>query len=166
MAQSLSEKIAADFKNALAQKDTVAIGTLRLLNAAVISQEKEKRYKLSRQNLPESELIKQSKLTDEELLLVIGSEAKKRKEAILAFEKGGRQDLVSREKEELAVLERYLPAQLSDQELRQIVTMAIKEVGAKEPKDMGKVMAKIMPQVKGQADGQRVSGLVRHLLTR
>lgn len=165
MSRTLKDKITLDFKNALARKEEAGIRTLRLLNAAILNKQKEKRYKLSKQNLSEADLEKQSQLIDEELLQVIASETKKRKESISAFEKGGRPDLVQREKEELAVLECYLPLPLPDEELRQIVTSAIKELGAKGPKESGKVMAKIIPQIKGRADGQKVSVLVKSALS-
>ncbi|MEK0366298.1 MAG: GatB/YqeY domain-containing protein, partial [Nitrosopumilus sp.] len=101
--------------------------------------------------MSEKDLIKESQLTDEEIVEVISFEAKKGKEAILEFKKGERQDLVGKEKKELEILQKYLPEQLSEEEIKKLVKEAIKKVGAQEIKDTGKVMAEMMPQVKGKA---------------
>ncbi|GAH84058.1 unnamed protein product, partial [marine sediment metagenome] len=96
---------------------------------------------------------RKSELTDEEVIEVISSEVKKRKEAILEFEKGERKDLVEKEKKETEVLKKYLPEQLSEQEIKKLVKVAIETVEAQNLKDMGKVMAELIPQVKGKAEG-------------
>lgn len=163
---SLKDKIQKDLKAALMEKKEAAVLALRMLGAAVINKEKEKRYKISKEkpDLKEADLDKESRLTDEEILEVIASEAKKRKESIAEFEKGGRQDLVKKEKAELEVLQKYLPEQMSEAEIKKLVKEAIDKVGAKEMKDMGKVMAELMPKIKGRADGQLVSKIVKELL--
>lgn len=93
------------------------------------------------------------------------SEAKKHKESIEAFEKGGRKDLVEKEQKELEILQRYLPEQLSGEEIRKLVQEAIVSASASSAKDIGKVMAVLIPQVKGRADGAFVSTIVRQLLS-
>ena len=90
--------------------------------------------------------------------------AKQRKEAIEMYEKGGRQDLVEKEKAELAVVESYLPKQMSEEEIRELVKEAIEATGASSPKDIGKVMQHVMPKVKGRADGSVVNKIVREML--
>ncbi len=162
----LKEKIQKDLEEALKKKDEIIVSVLRMLLAAILNKEKEKRYKLSREKpeLTEEELEKESQLTDEEVIQVISSEIKKRKESILEFEKGERQDLVEKEKKEIEVLKKYLPEQLSEEEIKKLVKVAIETVEAKEPKDMGKVMAELIPQVKGKADGATVSKIVKELL--
>ena len=109
-------------------------------------------------------LEEESQLIDEEIIQVLQSEIKKRKEAILEFEKGERQDLVNKEKAEMDILQKYMPEQLSEEEIKKIVKTAIEKVGAKEPRDMGKVMGELMPKVKGRADGGIVSRIVKELL--
>ena len=98
------------------------------------------------------------------MLEVISSEVKKHKESISGFEKGERQDLVEKEKRELEILQKYLPEQISEEEIKEIAKEAIQETGAKEIKDMGKVMADIMPKIKGRADGSQASKIVKELL--
>ena len=164
---TLKERIQNDLMEALKTKRELAASTLRMLNAAILNKEKEKRYKIAKAEpeLTEKELIKKSQLIDEEVIDVISSEAKKRKEAILEFEKGGREDLVKKEKKEMEILEKYLPEQLSEEEIRKLIKETIKKVGAKEQKDIGKVMAELMPKLKGKADGSLVSKIVKELLT-
>jgi len=163
---SLKEQIQQDLNSAIKGKKKIEVSTLRMLNAQILNKEKEKRYKLSKEKpeLTEEELEKESQLTDEEVIEVISSEIKKRKESILEFEKGERQDLVEKEKKEIEVLKKYLPEQLSEEEIKKLVKVAIETVEAKEPKDMGKVMAELMPQIKGKADGATVSKIVKELL--
>lgn len=163
----MKTKIAEDLKKALLSQDILRVATLRMLLAAVVNKEKEKRYKLSRENpnLSQDQLAKQSELKDQEVLDVVVSEAKKRKESIEAFEKGGRKDLVAKEQAELKVLEEYLPEQLPEEEIQKLVKEAITKTGATSQKDMGKIMAVLMPRVKGRADGALVSRIVQELLT-
>ena len=103
-------------------------------------------------------------LADAEVLKLLSTLAKQRKESIQAFADGGRQDLKQKEEAELKLIQKYLPAQLSETELGSIVEKAIQEVGAEGSKDMGKVMKAVMSQVAGQADGKFVNEIVRKKL--
>ena len=149
----LKENLEKDLRESVKGRKEIASLTLRLLLAAILSKEKEKRYK-----------TKEEKLTDEEVLEVIFSEAKKRKEAIREYEKAERKELAEKEKKELEVLSKYLPEQLSEEEIKSIIQEAIKETEPKGLKDMGKVMVQAMPKLKGRADGSQVSRMVRDLL--
>ena len=164
---NLRSSIQEGIKEALKAHDQLRVGTLRFLFASIVNKEKEKRYKLSKENpkLSQEQLAKQSELQDQEVLGVVASEAKKHRESIEAFEKGGRKDLVAKEQAELKILEVYLPEQLAEEAVRRLVQEAIATSGAKSPQDMGKVMAVLMPKVKGRADGALVSKIVKDLLT-
>jgi len=148
------------------QKDTVTMGTLRMLLSSIANKEIEKRSGIAKQNenMSAEELDEKSQLTDEEVQQVISSEVKKRREAAEAFEKGGRPELAQNEKEEMAVLRKYLPEQLPEEEIRKLVKEAIEQTGAASAKDMGKVMSASMPKVKGRADGNQVNAIVKELL--
>jgi len=163
----LKDKIQSDLTQALKRGDEITRSTLRMLLAAILSKEKEKRYKISKgePKLTEKELTEKSCLTDEEVIEVISSEIKKRKEAILGFEKGERKELAEKEKSEMEILGKYLPEQLSEEEIERLVKEAIEEVGAEDIKDMGKVMAVLMPKVKGKADGNIISRTVKEFLS-
>jgi len=163
---TLKEKIQNDLKEAVKKKEELKSSVLRMLSAAILNNEKEKRYKLSKTKpeFTEKDLEKESQLIDEEAIEVISSEIKKRKESILEFEKGKRQDLVEKEKKELEILEKYLPEQLSEEEIKKFAQEMIEKVGAKEMKDIGRVMAELMPKIKGKADGGLVSKIVKELL--
>lgn len=180
---SLKEKIKEDFKKALKEKKETEISTLRMLRAAVVNREKEKRYKISKDYYPPTaptalpprrapkpdlkvkDLEKESQLTDEEIIEVIFSEIKKRKEAIAQFEKGKREDLVEKEKKEMGILIKYLPEQISEEEIKKLAKETIEKIRAKSTKDLGKVMGQLMPQVKGKAEGSLVSKIVTELLS-
>ena len=163
---TLKQKIQQDTKLALKEKREIEVSTLRMLLSAAVNKEKEKRYKISKEkpDLSGEELEKESQLVDDEVIEVVSSEVKKRKEAILEFEKGKRQDLVEKERRELEILQKYLPEQLSEEEIRELAKEAIDKIGAKELKEMGKVMAELMPKIKGKADGGLVSKIVKELL--
>ncbi len=148
----LKEKIEQDFKEALKSKEEGKIRALRLLKAAITNKEK-------------SRPVSDGPLDDLEVQQVLSAEAKKRREALEIYEKANRQDLAAKEKEELEILQKYLPSQLSDQELSKIVAEVIKETKAISVKDMGKVMAKVMVQVKGRAEGSKVSEMVKAKLS-
>ena len=152
----LKEEIKLKLNSALREKKTLEVSVLRQLLAALLNKEKEKRFK--------SKEEKEAQLTDEEVMEVISSEAKKRRESIVEFGKGNRKDLADKEKEELDILAKYLPEQMSEEEIRKLVKEAIEKTGASEMKDMGKVMQELMPQVKGKADGNLVSKIVKDLL--
>lgn len=104
--------------------------------------------------------------TDEDVLAVIQKEAKQHRDSIEQFKTAGREELVEKEEKELALLQKYLPEQLSEDDVRQLVIDAIKQTGATSPADMGKVMGALMSQTKGKADGGMVSKLVREELSR
>ena len=162
----LREQIQADLKEAMFAKEEEKVTTLRLLFAALENKEKESRYAASKKNpdaTPE-ELDAESQISTEELMDVLGAEAKKRRESIEAFEKGERQEMADKEKRELAILTAYLPEQLSEEEIAGLVTKAIAEVGASDIKDMGKVMAQLSQETKGKADGALVSRIVKEQL--
>lgn len=138
----LIEKIDSDLKHAMKEKNEVVVSTLRMLKAAVKNKEIEKKVK----NLPE-----------EDLLDIIQKQVKQRKDSISDFEKANRQDLVKKEKGEILILEQYLPRQLTEVELKDLVQKAIQKTGAKSKADVGKIMKEVMPQVVGKADGKAVN---------
>jgi len=169
----LQEKINQDIKQAMQSKEELLLLVLRGISAAIHNKEIEKRTKLSKtpafaEASADKEKLKkleeQSKLTEEEVIEVISSEAKKRKDSIEEFTKGNRQDLVDKEAKELEIIKKYLPEQMSEDAIKEIVEKAIAETNAAGPKDTGKVMSAIMPQLKGKADGQLVSKIVNELL--
>ncbi|MFA5355542.1 MAG: GatB/YqeY domain-containing protein [Candidatus Paceibacterota bacterium] len=163
---SLKENINQSLKSFLKEGKELEVSTLRQLMSSVLNKEKEKRYSLSKKDPKASaeELEKQSQLGDEEILDVISSEAKKRREAAEGFEKGGRMESAKKEKKELEFLLKYMPEQMSEEEIKDLVKETIAKVGAKEIKDMGKVMAELMPRTKGKADSSLVGKMVRESL--
>ena len=106
----------------------------------------------------------ESVLEDQECLAVIATYAKQRRDSIEAYRKGGKEDLATKEEAELAIIQQYLPAQMSDDEVRRIVAAAIAETGATSAKEMGAIMKIVMPKLKGEADGAVVNRIVRELL--
>jgi len=164
----LKREIQKSASEALKAGDQLALSALRMLLAAVTSKEKEKRYKISKErpDLKEEELARESELTDEQILDVISSEIKKRKDAIVLYEKGNRQELAAKEKKEIEILKKYLPEQLSESELRKLIEESIAKTNASEMKDMGKVMADLMPKVKGKADNSEISKIIKELLSK
>lgn len=161
----LKQKIQEDTTKALKEKEELCLSVLRVLSANILNKEKEKRFKLSKEIKKESELEEKSQLKDEEIIDVISSEIKKRKESAMLFEKGNRQDLAKKEKAEIEILQKYLPEQLKEEEVVKIVETAVLKTGAKSIKEMGKVMAEIMPKVRGKADSEMVSRLVKESLS-
>lgn len=143
------KNIQDDLNKAMKEKDDNSRSVLRMLLAAILNKEKE--------------LMRE--LKEEELIMVVSSEAKKRKEAIREYGKGGRKDLVDKEALELEILQKYLPEQLSEEEIKSLVEKAIKKVNASEIKEIGKVMAVLMPDIKGKADGNEVNRIVKELLS-
>ena len=146
---SLTEQIEKDVIEAMKAKDRVKVSTLRMLKSALGN------YLIS---------TKKDKADDAEILGLITKQAKQRRESIESFEKAGRKDLADKEMAELAVLEGYLPKQLSDEELAAEVKKAIEISGAKGPADMGKLMKTLMPAIQGKADGKRVQATVKSIL--
>ena len=164
---TLKEKIFSQLNQSLKKGEELTTSVLRMLSAVIVNKEKEKRYKLTKAEpgLTEKELVKKSELGDEEIIEIISSEIKKRKEASSEFEKGKRMDLAEKEKKEIEILKKYLPEQLSEEEIKRLVKEAIAKTGAIELKDMGKVMQELMPKVKGKTEGGKVSKIVKELLT-
>jgi uncharacterized protein YqeY len=177
----LKENIKSDMKDAMKSGKAFELGVLRMVLASFQAKEKEKRYKMSKdptislaqdgQEVTEQELIKASELSDIEVIDVLSSEVKKRKDAILLYEKGGRPELAENEKKEIEVLQKYLPEQLSVDAIRALVQKSITEISARGGpalggKDMGKIMADLNPKIKGKADGGEVSKIVKELLAK
>jgi uncharacterized protein YqeY len=155
---TLIEQIKNDLKESLKKGDFLSQKTLRLLLAAIQNVEKEKRFKLSKENLEDEELEKKSQLTDEEIQEVIFKEVKKRKDAISEFKKGNREDLASQEEAELKILEKYLPPQLTEEEIRAEARKIIEE---KKERNLGAVMSILMAKYKGRIDRALASQIVR-----
>ncbi|NQT24782.1 GatB/YqeY domain-containing protein [candidate division KSB1 bacterium] len=145
----LEEKLSTDLKAAMKSSNKAVVDTLRIIRAAI-------------QNV---RLDKKEDLSEEEVLSVISKEAKKRKESIELYEKGGRTDLVEQESKELEIISAYLPEAMSDEILIPIIDEALQESGVESINEMGKVMALIMPKVKGKADGKHVQDLVKEKLS-
>jgi uncharacterized protein YqeY len=121
--------------------------------------------RMLRSEIKNEEIERQHTLNDEEVIEVLMRELKKRKDALQQFEEAGRDDLVQQLREEISVIEPYLPEQLSEEELRELVREVVQETGASSKADMGKVMKAIMPRVKGRADGKLVNRLVQEVLS-
>ena len=149
-ASTLKAQIQDDLHAAMRERDKVRSGTLRMVLSSITTTE------VAGDEARE--------LSDEEVLKVIAKEAKKRKEAVAAYEQANRPELAAAENAELAVLETYLPAQLDDTELA-IVQRAIESTGATGPQQMGQVMKAAQAEVAGRADGGRVAALVKQALT-
>jgi len=145
----IADTITKQIAEALKARDEIRLSTLRLLSSAL-------NYEF---------IAKQHKLSEEEELVVVGREAKKRKEAIEAYEKAGAQDRADKEKKELEILSAWLPAQMPDNEIEAIVTEAISQTGATSIAEMGKVMGAAMAKVAGRADGTKVSEMVKQKLS-
>jgi len=162
----LKQQIKTATTEAMKSKDSFLVGTLRMLLSSILVKEKDKRYKISKEkpDIKEDALVKESELTDEQIMEVISSEIKKRKDAIVLYEKGNRPELAEREQKEIEILIKYLPEQLSEGDIKKLVADAMAKTGAKEMKDMGKVMAELNPKIKGKADGGTVSKIIKELL--
>lgn len=162
----LKQQLQADVKDAMKQKNQELVGVLRMALSSISSKEKEKRYQIAKQNPDKNEddLNKESEFSDDEIIGAISSEIKKRKDAIVLYEKGGRPELAETEQKEIEILKKYLPQQLSKEELEKLVKESIAKTGAKEIKDTGKIMADLMPKVKGKADNSEISKIIKELL--
>lgn len=145
---TLKEKLQEDLKTAMKNKDTVRLSVIRLAKAAVM-------------NL---EIARGHQLSDEEVIEVLAKEVKQRNDSLVEFEKAGRKDLVENLQKEILIVQEYLPAPLSETEVRKLIEEVIAEVGASSKKDMNKVMPVLMPKVKGRADGKLVNQIVNSLL--
>lgn len=146
---SLKHQISEDMKAAMRARDSVRLGAIRLLQAAIKQREVDERIQLS----------------DADVIAVIEKMLKQRRDSIAAFETANRTDLANIEKFEVNVLQTYMPKQLSDDELNQIITQVIADTGAAGAKDMGKVVGLVKPLVAGVADMGKVSGLIKARLS-
>lgn len=145
---NLQQQLMEDMKAAMKAGQKERLAAIRLLRA----------------QLKDAEIAKGGPLSPEEELKVLGGAVKKRKESIAAFEAANRDDLVAREKEQLAALESYLPQQLSEEEIDRELQAIIAQVGAVSARDLGKVMAEAMKRLRGRADGKLVQELARRRL--
>lgn len=145
---SLFQDIELDFKDAFKRSDKVKVSVLRMAKAAMKNRQIEKGEELS----------------DEDVLSVLSTMAKQRRESIEQFSRGGREELASKEKEELEIILSYMPAQMGADEIDQIIREAISETSAQGLQDLGKIMRIVMPRTKGAADGKAVNQRVRELL--
>lgn len=151
----MKEIIQKDLSEALKNNLGTKVSVLRGFLAVLQNKEKEKKYQK-----------KEEKLTDQEILKVLFSEAKKREESIEAFKKGNRPELAEKEEKELEILKKYLPEPLPEKELKEIIEKAIEKTGASELKDMKKIMAEVMPQVGQRARGDQISKIAKDKLCR
>lgn len=145
---SLKETLAQDLKLSLKEKDLIKRNTVQSIRAAILQFEKDNR----------------TELDDDGIVDVIAKELKKRKDVLPDYEQSGRQDLIDQLNREIEIVMGYLPSQLSEDELDEIVKKAVESTGASTMKDMGKIMAAVMPQIKGRADGRAVNALAKKYL--
>lgn len=146
---SLLDTLNNDIKVAMKNKDKEALAILRMIKTSIQNEQ----------------INKGEALSSEEELTLVSREMKQRREALVEFEKANRADLIEQAKIGISIVSRYLPAQLSDEELKAIITDAIITVNATSMKDFGKVMGVVMPKTKGRADGQKVNALVKELIS-
>jgi len=146
---SLKKQLMDDMKTAMKEKDRLRKATITLLRADI------KRF----------EVDKRKEITEDGIIDLISKQIKQKKSAILDFRKGGREDLVQEAEAEMEVLMKYLPEQLTEEELKEIIGNAIIELKAESMKDMGKVMGAVSPIIKGKADGKTASDIVKALLS-
>lgn len=149
---NLKQKLQEELRQSMLAREELKTSVLRMLISAITYYEIQKGgagYEAS----------------DEDVISVIGKEAKQRKDSIEQFGKGGRQDLVDKETKELEILKTYLPAQMNEEDIRKLVKETINQTGAKTIQDMGKVMGVLMPKVKGKTDGSLVSQIVKQELS-
>jgi uncharacterized protein YqeY len=145
---SLKDRLQKDMITALKSHDALKVSVIRLAKAAIIN----------------SEIARGHPLEDNEVLEALAKEAKQRHDAIPEYEKAERPDIVAALRQELAILQKYLPEQMSEVELRDIIAATIAEVGVSSKQELGKVMGALMPKVKGRADGKLVNQIVNSLL--
>lgn len=149
----LKERIGEDIKAAMKAKDKTRLETVRSIKKVIL--EKETSVRPSGQDA----------LTEEQELEILTSLAKQRRDSVEQYKNAGRDDLAEQEAQELAIIEEYLPAQLSDEEIEAVVDGLITKTGASSPKDMGKVMGPAMKELKGKADGSKVQAIVKAKLS-
>ncbi len=149
MEVDLRQKLSDDLKQAMRGGDAVRRSVIRLVMAAVKN----------------AEIARQADSDDTDILGIIAKEVRQRRESIEAFKQGNRHDLVTQEEAELAILNEYLPQQMTRDEIIVAARQVIEEVGAQGPGDKGKVMPKLIAQLKGRADGREINAIVTELLT-
>jgi len=147
---ALTDKIKDDFVDALKTKNVSKPSVLRMLKSA----------------LHNYQIAEKKELSDNDVIKIVQKEIKQRKDSIATFETGGRAELAEKEKKEIEILSKYMPQQLSGDELTKIVQAAIAETGASGPADIGKVIGRVMPQVAGRADGGQVSTKVKEFISK
>lgn len=145
---SIQDQLTSDVKLAMKAHDKTRISVIRMVLSSI-------KY---------SEIEKKAPLTDDQVLEVLARELKQRKDSFVEFTKANREDLATKVEAEIKIIEEYLPEQLSEEEVREIVNAAIDELGATSKADMGKVMGRVMPAVKGRADGKMINRIVQELL--
>lgn len=148
----LKQKLQEELKNSMLSKNELKTSVLRLLLSAI------NYYEIQKGGAG-------YEATDEDVLAVIQKEAKQRRDSIEQFKNAGRQELVDKETKELEILKKYLPEQMSNEEIKKLVIEAIKETNASSIQEMGKVMAALMPKIKGKADGGLVSRIVKEFFS-
>lgn len=146
---NLKDKINNNLKEAMKSKESETVSVLRMLISAIKTKEIA---------LRKGEEVR---LNDEQVIETIRSEIKKRNDSVSAYEQGGRQDLAQKEKNEIKILEKYLPPSLSDEEIEKIIR---EEIGALEEKEFGRVMGKVMAKLKGKAEGGKISEIVKKVM--
>ncbi len=146
---ALKQRINDDVKTAMRSKDKERLGVLRLITAAFKQKEVDERIELD----------------DTMVLAIMDKMTKQIRDSIQQFEQAGRDDLAQKEAFELGIIQEYLPAQLTEDEIKQIITESIEATGAESAKDMGKVMGVLKPRLQGRADMRKVSGLVKQQLS-
>jgi uncharacterized protein YqeY len=146
---SLKERILQDVKDAMRAKDKPRLATIRLITAAIKQREVDERIELD----------------DTQILVVLDKMSKQRRESISQFEQAGRDDLAAQEKAELALIQEYLPEQLGEAEIEELIDAAMEQTGAASMKDMGKVMGQLKPKLQGRADMGAVSALIKARLS-
>lgn len=149
MEADLKQKLKDDLKKAMKGGDKVRRSVLRLLLAAIKN----------------TEIARQAELNDGDILGIMAKEVRQCQESITAFKQGNRQDLVAQEEAELAILEEYLPEQITRDEIIAEAQRVIEEVGAQGPSDKGKVMSQLIAKLKGKADGREINAVVTELLS-
>ena len=147
---TLQDQLMADLRDAMRSKDAPRRSAIRMVRAAVKN----------------AEIDWQREATDEEVIAIISGEVMRRREALGLFRQAGRDDLVNEEEMGLAILEAYLPRQLGQEEIEQVVAQIIAEIGATGVSQLGGVMRQAMSQLKGKADGKLVNQIVREILSR
>lgn len=149
----LKEKLESDLKNALKAGESRCVSVLRMVISAIRNKEIET-------------MKKETGLSEDEIVAVLQTEARKRRDSVAEFRKGGREELARNEEAEIIILQPYLPAEASDEDVDNAVREAIRETGATSPADFGKAMKAAMAKLKGRADGNRVSLAVKRALAR